>query len=447
MTKAAQQWIEQEFAGLDLGDARLDRRAKKLMERLAANPTASIPQACDSWSETCAAYRFLRNTDVAWEAILEPHWASTQERMRSQSVVLCIQDTTELDFNGQDIDGLGPLNYEARRGLYLHPTYAVTTEREPLGVLDAWMWAREELDADGVRPGPKESTRWIEGYERVAEMAPDMPHTRLVYVADREADMVEMMRRAHELGTPADWLVRAQHDRCLPGGDGARLWASTTSAEPLGEITFMTGARETQKSRTVRQQLWAREVEIVDGERGKLKVHCVIARDVGAPAGIKPIEWRLLTNRAVATQEDAVELINWYRARWEIEIYFHVLKNGCEVETLQLAAVDRIERALALFLVVAWRVTYLMRKGRTCPDLDAALFFDPDEIRGAHLLAKKKMPTPPPTVNEVVRLIAQIGGFLGRKSDGEPGAKTIWRGLDQVLAAADTLRALRDGLG
>ena len=124
--------------------------------------------------------------------------------MRSESVVLCIQDTTELDFNGQDIDGLGPLNYEARRGLYLHPTYAVTSEREPLGVLDAWMWAREELDADGVRAGLKESTRWVEGYERVAEMAPDMPDTRLVYVADREADMVEMMRRAQELGTPAD---------------------------------------------------------------------------------------------------------------------------------------------------------------------------------------------------------------------------------------------------
>ena len=257
MTKAAQQWIEQEFAGPDLGDARLDRRAKKLMERLAANPTASIPQACDSWSETCAAYRFLRNTDVAWESILAPHWESTHKRMRTQSVVLCIQDTTELDFNGQDIDGLGPLNYEARRGgLYLHPTYAVTTEREPLGVLDAWMWAREERDADGVRPGLKESTRWVEGYERVAEMAPDMPDTRLVYVADREADMVELMCRARELDTPADWLVRAKHDRCLPGDDGAKLWASTASGEPLGEITFVTGARESQKSRTVRQQLW-----------------------------------------------------------------------------------------------------------------------------------------------------------------------------------------------
>lgn len=414
------------------------------MERLAAKPKASIPEACDSWSETCAAYRFLRNTDVTWEAILAPHWARTQERMRAHSVVLCIQDTTEVDFNGQEIDGLGPLNYEARRGLYLHPTYAVTPEREPLGVLDAWMWAREPMGADGLRPGQKESTRWIEGYERVAEMAADLPGTRLVYVADREADMVEMMRRADELGTPADWLVRARHDRCLPESEGAKLWASTTSAESLGEITFVTGARENQKSRTVRQQLWAREVEIAHGRRGKIKVHCVVAREVGAPAGVKPIEWRLLTNRVVATQEQAVELIDWYRARWEIEIYFHVLKNGCEVESLQLAAVDRIERALALFMVVAWRVTYLMRKGRTCPELDAALFFDPDEIRGAHLLAKKKMPATPPTVNEVVRLIAQIGGFLGRKSDGEPGAKTIWRGLDQVSTAAETLRALRE---
>jgi hypothetical protein len=108
--------------------------------------------------------------------------------MRAQPVVLCIQDTTELDFNGQQIDGLGPLNYEARRGMYLHPTFAVTTDREPLGVLDAWMWAREKRGADGVRPGLIESKRWVEGYQRVAEMAAAMPGTRLVYVADREAD-------------------------------------------------------------------------------------------------------------------------------------------------------------------------------------------------------------------------------------------------------------------
>ena len=447
MDKVAQRWTEDEFAGLALGDARLNKRARTLMDTFAAKPTASIPEACDSWSETCAAYRFLSNPDVTWEGILAPHWARTQGRMSAHAVVLCIQDTTELDFNGQEIAGLGPLSYEAQRGMYLHPTYAVTPGREPLGMLDAWMWAREKRGKDGVRPGMKESRRWVEGYERIAEQAAQLPDTRLVYVADREADMVEMMRVARDLGTPADWLVRAQHDRCLADDDATKLWAATTGEEPLGEIRFTMGGREKQAAREVRQQLWARPVLIGDGRKGRIEATCIVARETDAPDGVKPVEWRLLTNRVANTLEQATELIDWYRARWEIEVYFNVLKNGCEVEKLQLAAIDRLERALALFMVVAWRVAYLMRKGRNCPDLDAALFFDPDEIRGAHLLNKLKLPATPPTLNDVVRLIAKIGGFLARAGDGEPGVKTIWKGLDQVHASAETLRALRDGLG
>ncbi|SAL07274.1 hypothetical protein AWB78_08509 [Caballeronia calidae] len=208
----SEQWIDQEFAGLDHGDARLNRRTKNLVERLSGKPAASIPEACDSWSETCAVYRFLRNPEVTWDVIWAPRWASTQHRMRKYSVVLCIQDATELDFNGQDIEGSGAVNYEARKGMYLHPTYAVSREREARG-------------ADGVRGGQRESTRWGEGYERQAEMAVDMPHTRLVYVADREADMVVLMRRSNGLGTPVDWLVRACHDRCLSENEGVKLWA------------------------------------------------------------------------------------------------------------------------------------------------------------------------------------------------------------------------------
>jgi hypothetical protein len=445
LTKVTERWTEREFAGLDLGDGRLNKRAKILMERLAADPTASIPMACHSWGETIAAYRFLGNPDVEWRDMMAPHWERTQQRMRARSVVLCLTDTSELDFNGQETEGLGPLNYEARRGMYVHPTLAVTPERESLGVLDAWMWAREMRDKDGVRHGQKESTRWIEGYERVAEMAPDMPETRLVYVADREADLVAMMARAQELGTPADWLVRAKHNRCLPEGDGEKLWAYATAGEALGEITFTLPARGDQKSRKVRQQLWAREVKIATGKSGTVTATCVIAREIGTPKGVKPVEWRLLTNRKAEALADVIELIDWYRARWEIETYFHVLKNGCKVEALQLSGIDRIERALALFMVVAWRVTYLMRIGRTCPDLDAALFFEADEIRGAYLLTKKPTPAMPPRLNEVLRLIAQLGGFLGRKSDGEPGVKTIWQGLQRVMTAAETLAALRDG--
>lgn len=414
------------------------------MERFSAKPTSSIPLACNGWSETCAAYRFLGNPKVEWRGIMAPHWEQTQKRMSVHPVVLCLQDSTELDFNGQETEGLGPLNYEARRGMYLHPTYAVTPLREPLGILDAWMWAREFRDKDGVRHGQKESTRWIEGYERVAEMAAELPETRLVYVADREADLVAMMLRAQELGTPADWLVRAKHNRCLP--DGEKLWAHTTSGEAMGEITFTMPARDGQKSRKVRQQLWAREVGISAGKQ-TVSATCIVAREIDAPKGAKPVEWRLLTNRAAPVVEDIIELINWYLARWEIEIYFNVLKNGCEVESLQLSDIDRLERALALYMIVAWRVTYLMRLGRTCPDLDAALFFDPDEIRGAYLLMKKPLPKEPPRLNEVVRLIAQLGGFLARKSDGEPGAKTLWQGLQRVMDAATTLQALREGHG
>jgi len=438
---ATKSWVAEEFAGMDLGDERRNKRAKTLMERLSANPTASIPMACKGWAETIAAYRFLGNDEVDWRGIMAPHWAQTEQRMSAHAVVLCLQDTTELDFNGQEIAGLGPLNYEARRGMYLHPTYAVTPQREPLGVLDAWMWAREARDETGVRGGPKESSRWIEGYERVAELADKLPASRLVYVADREADLVELMARAHTLGTPADWLVRAKHNRCLP--EGQKLWAHTCAGEPLGEIVFTMASRHGQKARKVRQQLWARRLDLPAGNTAKVAVTCVVAREIDAPAGTKPVEWRLLTNRAAPAVADVIELIDWYRARWEIETFFHVIKNGCHVEALQLSGLDRLERALALFMVVAWRIGHLMRTGRTCPDLDAALFFDPDEIRGAYLLNKKKPPSRPPRINEVLRLIAMLGGFLARKGDGEPGVKTIWLGLQRVMDAATTIQALR----
>jgi hypothetical protein len=440
LATASTHWAATEFEQLDLGDARLNKRARVLMERFSADPMASIPKASLGWSETVAAYRFFDNDSVDWRDLMAPHWEQTQQRMAARPVILCLEDTTELDFHGQETKGLGPLSYEAQRGMYVHPTYAVTPEREPLGILNAWMWARTLKDADGQRGGPKESLRWIEGYERVAEMAPELPHTRLVYVADREADLMPLMARAQELGTPADWLVRAKHNRCLPEGD--KLWAHTSDGAPLGEISFLMPPRKDTKARTVRQQLWARRVELPAGKGKTVTATCVIAREIGAPPGATPVEWRLLTNRTVDTDIAAASLIDWYRARWEIEMLFDVLKNACRVEALQLGSIDKLERALALFMVVAWRIAYLMRSGRTCPDLDATLFFDPDEIHSAYLLNDREVPDKP-KLNDVLRLVARLGGFLGRKSDGAPGVKTIWLGMKEVYVAAKTLGKLR----
>jgi hypothetical protein len=126
------------------------------------------------------------------------------------------------------------------------------------------------------------------------------------------------------------------------------------------------------------------------------------------------------------------------------QLFFHVLKNGCRVEALQLASMARLERALALFMVVAWRIARLMRLGRTCPDLDAELLFERDEWRAAFILNKKKPPKSSPRLNEVVRLVAMLGGFLARKGDGEPGVKTIWQGLQRVTDFAAGLRYARE---
>jgi hypothetical protein len=435
-------WAEEEFRGIDLGDARRDRRAVQLVERLAERPTASIPGACNGWAETQAAYRFLSQETFDWMDILEPHRQCTRERMATQPVVLCVQDTTELNFNGQAIEGLGPLSFEAQRGMYLHPTYAITPEREPLGVVDAWMWAREPKGPDGIRPGIKESIRWGEGYARVADLAAELPQTRLVYVADRESDLLDLMVRARDLGNPADWLLRAKHNRALPEGD--RLWDRVLASEPLGEIRFVLPAGRGRAAREVHQQLYAQRVTLPDGRRGTLEATCVIAREVDAPAGVKPIEWRLLTNREATTLEAAVELIEWCRARWEIEMLFLVLKEGCRVEALQLGTMARLERALALFLVVSWRIARLMRLGRTVPDLDAGLLLETEEWQAAYILAKKPIPKDPPRLNDVMRLIARLGGFLGRKGDGEPGLKTIWLGMQRIMDFAAGVKYARE---
>jgi hypothetical protein len=275
-----------------------------------------------------------------------------------------------------------------------------------------------------------------------------MPDTRFMYVADREADIIALMARARDLGTPADWLIRACHNRALPSGE--KLWPSVQADEALGELRFTLAARPGQAARVVCQQVRAKRVQLNDGMGGQVEATCLVASEENPPEGAKPVVWRLLTNRAVSTLEDAAGLIDCYRSRWEIEIFFHVLKNGCKVEALQLGSMAKLERALALFMVVAWRIARLMRLGRECPDLDAGLLFSRDEWQAAYILNRKKVPACMPKLNTVLRLVAALGGFLGRKHDGEPGVKTIWLGLQRVMdfaAGIEFAREAGNGVG
>ena len=216
------------------------------------------------------------------------------------------------------------------------------------------------------------------------------------------------------------------------------------AGELLGEIRFILPARQGQKAREVCQQVWAQAVNLPHDRCGPIQATGVLAKEANPPAGTDPITGHLLTHRSADTLEAVAELIDGYRARLEIELLFHVLKNGCKVESLQLATLDGLQRALALYLIIAWRVAWLMRLGRTCPDLDAELLFDRDEWQAAFILNQKKPPTTAPRLNEVIRLIAKLGGFLARKNEGEPGVKTIWQGLHRVMDFAGGIKFLRE---
>jgi hypothetical protein len=433
-------WAQQEFEALELGDGRRTQRLIKVVDDLSAHPTGSIPLACGGWPETKAAYRLLDNPALDWREILEVHTDRTCERLQGQSVVLCLQDTTELDFTSQPgIAGLGRLSYEAQHGLYVHPTLLVTPTGVALGVVDAWMWARGPKDV----PQVKESVRWIEGYGNVADLAARVPDSRLVYVGDREGDIRELMDEAARRGHPADWLVRAQHNRNTLAGE--KLWERLAQSEPLGEVEFMLPAAPGRAARLVRQTLYHQRVRL-PAHKGApmLEVTAVLAREEHPPAGEKAIEWRLLTNRLAETLEQVVELIEWYRRRWLIEIFFRILKSGCRVEALQLATLERLERALVIYLIIAWRILHLVTWGRDAPDLPCEVMFDPEEWQAAWIVAHRcPPPTTPPCLGEMVRLIAGFGGFLSRKGDGHPGPKALWTGMQRIREFAIALEAGR----
>lgn len=435
METAVVSWAAAELGRANLGDARLNRRLVQVAERLGAQPGASIPVACGSWAETQAAYRLLANEAVDWEGVLAPHWDCSIERMHSHSVVLCIQDSTELDFTAQPgIAGLGPLSYLRQHGLYVHPTLAVTPEGIPLGVLDAWFWTRDrETFGEDRRHWPieaKESMRWLEGFERCAELAATLPGTRLVYVADRECDIHEFMVRAQR-ESRIDWLIRATHNRCLTGGD--KLWDRLAQAAVVGEVRFTLPARPQRPSRPVVLTVRVERVTVHPQEGEPVTVTALRAREESPPAEVKPLDWRLLSNRSAETLATAAELIQWYGRRWSIEVFFRIFKTGCRVEALQLSTLERLEPALALYLIIAWRIQYLTVLGRVTPNLRCDAVLDPNEWHAVYVaIHRQPPPAIPPPLPAMLGGIARLGGYLGRKGDGPPGPKALWIGLQRA---------------
>jgi hypothetical protein len=454
-------WAALEFGSCALGDQRLTRRLVILAQDFYAQPMASIPQACGGdRAKTKAAYRFLDNQQTTMKVLLEPHCGATATRMAVHQVVLAAQDSTSLNYTAHPAtEGLGPLgNSINARGLQLHSTLAMTTDGTPLGFIDAQCWARDAADF-GKRKTcnqraieDKESQKWLNSYRATAAIQERLPATMVVNIGDREADVYELFALALENQHGPKLLVRAMHNRRITA-EQKLLWP-TLEAKPVAGIQRIHVPR--QGSRAARQAGLSIRFAAVElcrpmGRRGKgLTVWAVFAREEDPGEDVEPLEWMLLTTVPVETFEQAVEALGWYTRRWTIEVLHRILKSGCRIENRQLAHADRLEACLAIDLVVAWRILHLNKLGREAPDLPCTVCFEDYEWKALVAYATKTPvpPSQPPTLRQAIRLTAALGGFLGRRRDGEPGTQTLWLGLQHLSHIAtlwQVMAAPRDG--
>ena len=445
------QWVIEELSSANFSDVRLNKRMCKILDRAGSKPEASLPAACKGWDETYGAYRFFNNEKVTEAKVLSAHRDATQKRMAGHKVVLCVQDTTEVDFTGRKLKGAGPLSVTERIGFFNHATLAVTPERLCLGVLDASMWARdfEDLNKNGKRKQKpieeKESYRWLEGYRKLCKLSGQFPDTTLVSISDREGDIYECFVEAMvvEESGRVEYIIRGCQDRNLPDKmeDGCyeKLLRKISTYPLLGQVEFKLPKTENRSSRMVVQSVQAGRIRLKPPYRkGKklpeVEINAVLVKEVNPPEGETPVVWLLLTSLAVDTFEQSCLVVEYYLCRWQIEIYFKVLKSGCKIEERQFETAERIKPCIALYMIVAWRVLFVTMIGRECPDLSCTVLFEEDEWKSVYMIAKQKPPPEtPPSLGEFIIMIASLGGYLNRKCDGPPGTKTMWVGLQRMV--------------
>lgn len=442
-------WAEEEFGMARLGDKRVSERLLILARDLYDRPQANIPQACQSRAKTKAAYRFFSHPEVNMDKILESHFKTTLNRVSKEKVILAVQDTTSLNYSAHpSTTGMGPIgrSREGVTGLEVHDTMAFNLEGTPLGLLDVRCWARKQSEfgkRSRCHKSPieqKESYKWLTSFKKVAEAQKNCPGTMLVSVGDREADIYEFFKLALADPSGPKVLVRAERNRLLADGQGP-LWESMMQRPVAGIHVIHIPRRGKQPAREARLEVHFGWVKLKAPQRksklgGEFKIWAVLAQELDAPAGIEPLEWMLLTTIEVNVFEQAVERLSWYARRWGIEVYHKTLKSGCKVEQRQFGSADNIKACLAIDMVVAWRIFHLTKLGRETPNVPCTVFFEEAEWKALHTYVYKNpsLPEKPPTLREATRMVAGIGGFLGRKSDGEPGTQSIWLGM-QVLDA------------
>jgi len=445
-------WAGQVAVAADLPDLRLQSRLTAILVDVLEKPSASIPQAAGNWGQTKATYRFYDNSRVTTAALQQGFTTQTARQCLDQDVVLSVQDTTTLNFTGaHTIEELGPIDSgKLARGMYLHTTLAVTCSGQILGILDQQDWARPQPGQPG--PEEKQSGKWINGIENARaamyEGAGDRPVPRLIHVMDREGDTFEVMMTVVDAGDSA--IIRCSQNRRID--DPLRTAHEAVRSQPVLCVDLVdVGRKAGVPQRQACVQVRSMSVDLVPDLKTyphawPMTWNLVEVWEPFPPLGMEAVHWLIWTLEPASTAQEALEVARKYTCRWPIEEFHLVLKSGCQVEALRLETWDRLEKAVSVNAAVAARIVSLRDLARETPEAPAigVLEVDEAEVLVSHFGKKgKEISATELTIGQAVLWIGRLGGHLNRKSDGMPGVRTLWRGLQSLSLLVAGFRAAK----
>jgi hypothetical protein len=437
----------EEFAELDLNSSRLKQRFIRTMETLSEQPDKSIWFCSENRAEAKAIYRLLSNDKLDRKEILQTHREATVRRMlESGGTILAVQDTTSLNYNTHEkMEGIGYISEETL-GVNIHSCLAVTTDGLVLGILDQTSYNRTQAkdssrshQSKKTRPmKEKESYRWVQSLWESTGILPD--GIKVVTVCDREGDMYTLFDEADRWGQA--FLIRIAQNRIT--AENKKILDTIRKKQCMGTVktTIPRNSRKGFSEHEVVLQIRYACFEVkrpqILNKNKKLKdtqeVNVIYVREEEQGKTIEPMEWFLMTNEPVETSEDAYEKVAWYMQRWKIEQFHYVLKSGCTVEKLQERSMEKTTMLVLMYSIIACAIMNMTYAARIHPGLPCTICFEEDEWKVLYCTANKtkRQPKRPYSIAEAVTYLSWLGGPKRAPSDGPPGVKTIWIGLDKL---------------